>query len=565
MRIYLTVVSLALLAGPAMGLGLFGASRYMRELQLAAELNLNPDIISTGKTLHSALAQTSAKNSVAAEYIKIPIDHNDTSAGTYSNRFWVNDDYYEAGRPIIMYDAGETNAESIAQSHLTSDLSFFKKILEKQHAIGIVWEHRYYGNSTPFPISRDTPPEHFKYLTTKQALEDIPYFAQNFSRPKFSNLDLTPSSTPWVLVGGSYAGIRAAFARNDYPDVIFAAYSSSAPVQAQVNMSIYYDQVYRGMVGHGHENCTKDIHAALSYIDRQLSKNSTAAAIKKRFFGTGAEKNSNEGFTTALVTIYNYFQNYGVDGPKESLHNFCNYLEVDPITKQPAGPDGVAKLHGNKYVAERWAAWPEFTPLVNAMFETNCRGLNSSQALSCVLNMVYTDPDAISWTWQYCTEWGFYQSNNVGPHSLLSRYQTLGYQQNICNNQFAQAVANGILPPQAQTEALNKEFGGWTIRPSNTYFTGGEFDPWRTLSILTSEEIAPGVAPPGITVSTEIPNCGETNQDKVFGYILKGSEHCYDFHAFSTEGKAARDLFQQALTKWLPCFKASKESKAKTQ
>jgi hypothetical protein len=418
--------------------------------------------------------------------------------------------------------------------------------------------YRYYGNSTPFPVNKDTPPEHFKYHTTKQALEDIPYFAQKFSRPNLSNLDLTPSSTPWVLVGGSYAGIRAAFARNDYPDVIFAAYSSSAPVQAQVNMSIYYDQVYRGMVGHGLGNCAKDIHAALEYIDEQLSASNTTAAIKQLFFGPGAEKNSNEGFTAALVTLYNNFQSHGIGGTKGSLSEFCGYLEVDPVTKQPAGPGGLAPTRGSKYVAERWAAWPVFTPLVNYYFETNCRGLNATLPPSCELNMLYTDPDSISWTWQYCTEWGFYQSNNFGPHALVSRYQTLEYQQEICNSQFPKAVANGMLPPRPRTEALNEEYGGWIIRPSNTYFSGGEFDPWRTLSVLTTEDIAPGIAPHDITFSTEIPNCGETKKGTVFGYILKDSEHCFDFQAASEEGKASRDLFKKALTTWLPCFKPPK-------
>ncbi|GMG33649.1 unnamed protein product [Aspergillus oryzae] len=493
--LFLILSSLAILAGPAVGLGLFRGSRYMRELQLAAELNLDPRSLSKKNTVHSVLAKANTQiEKVTTEYITSP-------------------------------------------RQLTAC--------------------RYYGNSTPFPISRDTPPEHFKYLTTKQALEDIPYFARNFSRPKFAEHDLTPSSTPWVLVGGSYAGIRAAFARNKYPDVIFAAYSSSAPVQAQLNMSIYYDQVYRGLVGHGFENCAKDIHAALGYIDQQLSNNHTAAAIKKLFFGPGADQNSNEGFTAALATIYSYFQNYGLDGPEGTLRELCEHLEVDPTTKEAAGPDGFAPVRGSKHVAERWAAWPAFTPLVNNFMETNCRGLSDPAKPSCKLDMTYYDPDSISWSWQYCTEWGFYQSSNFGPHSLLSRYQTLEYQQEVCNNQFALAVANGVLPSYPQTEALNKEYGGWNIRPSNTFFTGGEFDPWRTLSMLTTEDIAPEVAPDGITFSTKIPNCGETSEDKVFGYLLKDSEHCYDFQGLSTEGKAARDLFKEALTKWLPCFKPS--------
>lgn len=82
------------------------------------------------------------------------------------------------------------------------------------------------------------------------------------------------------MVGGSYPGARAAFTRNKYPDTIYAAYASSATVHAQVNLSEYYDQVYRGMIAHGYASCVKDIQAALEYIDDQLSNDETASAIK---------------------------------------------------------------------------------------------------------------------------------------------------------------------------------------------------------------------------------------------------------------------------------------------
>lgn len=65
--------------------------------------------------------------------------------------------------------------------------------------------------------------EHLKYLTTEQALADIPYFAANFSRLNHPDFDLTPRGTPWIMIGGSYPGIRAAITRNKYPDTIFAA------------------------------------------------------------------------------------------------------------------------------------------------------------------------------------------------------------------------------------------------------------------------------------------------------------------------------------------------------
>lgn len=496
---------------------------------------------------------------------QIPIDHFNSSVGTYNNRFWVNEEFFVPGSPVILYDAGESNAEPVAQSRLGSNLSFFRSMLQEFNAIGIVWEHRfvyhlsyvdldikltrvrYFGDSLPFPVNVNTPAEHLQYLTTRQALQDIPHFAKTFSRKSHSDLDLTPKSTPWVMVGGSYAGSRAAFTRNEYPDTIFAAFSSSAPVQARVDMGIYFEQVYRGMVGNGLGNCTKDIHAALQYIDEQLSDPHTSAAVKKLFLGDEAENNSNEDFTTALGSLYNFFQSYGTAGTSVgSLEAFCNYLEVDPLTNKTAGPEGLAPAHGNKYLAERWASWPVFTPLVNLNTGANCRQDNDSLPLDCELSSFLTDPDSISWTWQYCTEWGFLQSNNFGPHGLLSRYQTLEYQQKICDQQFP-----GMIPPHPQTAALNAEFGGWDIRPSNVYFSGGEYDPWRTLSIVSTEEIAPQ----DVTWTTDIPECGVARGNTIFGHILENSMHCYDFQPVSAAGKASRELFYAALKKWLKCYK----------
>ncbi|KAL4787647.1 serine carboxypeptidase S28-domain-containing protein [Aspergillus varians] len=501
----ISTVLVALFSSSVAGFGL--RPDLARKLQLAAELGLDSELILKD---HQSFRTLTTQVDIPAEYVSV---YSFTLA---ENRFWVNEAYFEPGGPVILYDVGETSAESSA-AHLTSSVSFFRRMLEEFSAVGIVWEHRYYGDSLPYPITNNTPPENWKYLTTRQALADIPVFAENFTRPALSDFDLTPESTPWVMVGGSYPGIRAALTRNEYPDTIYASFASSAPVQAQVNMSSYYDQVQRGMVANGARNCSQDIHAALQYIDGELSHKNTAIAIKRLFFGAGAEKNSNEDFTAALAGIFGFFQSYGLGGPTGSLGEFCSHLESDPRTNQSAGPEGLASSLGKQYLAERWAAWPPFTELVNVNMETNCRGLDNSTEPACELNKPVTDADAIAWTWQYCSEWGFYQSNNVGVHSLLSRFQTLEFQQVMCNRQFPEAVKTGLLPAEPQTGRLNEEFGGWTIRPSNVYFSEGEFDPWRTLSVLSTEGFAPE-----LTVTSEVPQCGvQTADDTVFGYLRR--------------------------------------------
>ena len=111
-----------------------------------------------------------------------------------------------------------------------------------------------------------------------------------------------------MFLGASYPGVRAALVRQKYPETIFASLSSSAPVHAQIDYSVFWDHVYRGLSAVGFKNCTNDIVAVIKYIDDQLSKEDTAAAIKKQYLGAGAEGNSNEGFAYVLTFVYNSWQ-----------------------------------------------------------------------------------------------------------------------------------------------------------------------------------------------------------------------------------------------------------------
>jgi hypothetical protein len=66
----------------------------------------------------------------------------------------------------------------------------------------------------------------WSYLTFEQALEDVVQFANNFQLPTSAaaaKLVKSPdalhaSKTPWVFVGGSYPGVRAATLRKRNPE-----------------------------------------------------------------------------------------------------------------------------------------------------------------------------------------------------------------------------------------------------------------------------------------------------------------------------------------------------------
>jgi pimeloyl-ACP methyl ester carboxylesterase len=76
------------------------------------------------------------------------------------------------------------------------------------------------------------------YLSSRSALADLGHFLETMNESH--NLDNT---TKWITFGGSYPGMMAAWARLEYPKLVYAAVSNSAPIQMQVDFSLYKDRV----------------------------------------------------------------------------------------------------------------------------------------------------------------------------------------------------------------------------------------------------------------------------------------------------------------------------------
>jgi hypothetical protein len=200
--------------------------------------------------------------------------------------------------------------------------------------------------------------------------------------------------------------MRAAFMRDKYPETIFASFASSAPVEAKVDMGVYYEPIWDGMHRYGFGNCSRDIQAAVRYVDKKLGKSDEAAAkIKQQFLGLGAEMNSNDAFGESLTVIFYLWQGYGIDGGRMSLRPFCDWISTDPKTNKTSPAEGWAASKGAAWTAQRWATWPTWVDSVNYYMNSECTG-SMTEKTECNLDFRWTDPATISWTWQYCTQWG---------------------------------------------------------------------------------------------------------------------------------------------------------------
>ncbi|KAF2434744.1 hypothetical protein EJ08DRAFT_428848 [Tothia fuscella] len=544
----------------------------LRHNDMMASMNLLPDGTPMGgmeeewwqsNSVRRPKAPNNTKlEDIQNEYVTLPVDHFGIGSETFNNRFWVAESGYKPGGPVFIYDVGEANASSnaIHLQRLRNNTSFFKQLVDQFNGIGIIWEHRFYGNSSPHNISLSTPASQFEFLTTEQALADLPTFAWGFNRKNYPDIDLTPGGTPWVFVGGSYPGMRAAFMRRYYPGTIYASWASSAPVQAAVDMSFYFEPIWRGMRSQGWTNCTNDIHTAVNAMDKIMEDPQESYKLKVQFLGRGAGNNTNAGFADALSTIFFLWQSYGVDGGSQGLRSFCNWISRDVATNSSSPAQGWAPTKGVNHTISRWASWPAFPATVNENLYTHCEGPNPRRNASqpykepnCNLEERFTEPASISWTWQYCTQWGFLQSANIGPTQLLSRFNTLKHQHDICHRQFPDGLKSGLFPLWPDVRTTNDRFGGWDIRPSNTFWTGGQWDPWRTLSPLSDEWFSPKWK-----VTNEIPECGRSfkKETDLFGDLVPDGIHAYDFRTTFNASIPTRQLFNKALEKWLKCWKS---------
>ncbi len=152
--------------------------------------------------------------------------------------------------------------------------------------------------------------------------------------------------------------------------------------------------------------------------------------------------------------------------------------------------------------------------------------------ISCDLSQTRApDPALISWAWTLCSEWGLGLGPAPEPYPIVSKYiLSHDSRANLCNIQFPGAIDAGALPAQPEAAQLNQATGGRHVRPSNTFWTVGEFDPWRSRTPLTGTG---------------------TGASSAVEYILPHAEHCYDLRVSSPSAHTARKRFVDNLRTWL--------------
>ncbi|XP_043528385.1 putative serine protease K12H4.7 [Frieseomelitta varia] len=439
------------------------------------------------------------------------LDHfNPTDARVWQQRYFVNGEYYKKGGPVFLMISGEAAAGSKWMKE-----GQWIEYAKQFGALCFQVEHRFYGQSHP---TSDLSVKNLMYLSSQQALADLAYFIQLMN----SNYKL-PKDTKWIAFGGSYAGSLAAWLRSKYPHLVHGAVSASGPLLAEIDFQEYYVVVENALKEYS-EECVNTIIKANQQFHIMLRHPIGQQGIVKKFalcdpIDPGhTKRNDISNLYETIASIFAGIVQYNKDNRNNSaMANLTIESACDILTNETLG-----------IAVDRLAVLS--TKILNASGE-KCLDYTYSKMIHKLRNVTWASEEAEGgrqWTYQTCTEFGFFQTSTARPNLFSETFPADFFVQQ-CVDIFGPRYNIHLL--NSAINRTNILYGGLDLKVTNVVFVHGSTDPWHVLGITKS----PNRQMPAI--------------------YINGTAHCANMYPPSKndppELKAARVAIERLIYQWL--------------
>ncbi|XP_065205207.1 putative serine protease K12H4.7 [Planococcus citri] len=392
------------------------------------------------------------------------LDHFDpNNKVTWKQRYWSdNSDDKKINERAILFVHGPNTLSNI--DYIDTELLI--PLARNLKATRFYLEHRFYGESRP---KIDTSPENLVYLSSKQALEDIAYFIKNISDKHKLHKDIK-----WVVIGVSYGGTLATWARFKYPDLILSATAINAPLLAQADYGEYYENVVESLT-----KCNPKCTERITQANRELE-----TAIK------------NEAGRKDVATMFNLCDALSEDPDDisslfaELAENFARAVDfsgMKNISPKPACSLSDLCAIMSNVDTPPLTAYAEVNKKVTGILGLKCLEHRYKNRIEILKDTNFTNETKISrqWIYQTCTEFGYLKSSSKST-GIFGDHFPATFLAKRCQDLFKPEFNLPFIGEKASK--VNTEFKGLEINVNNTMFIYNSEDPWRSLFIKDSKK-----------------------------------------------------------------------------
>lgn len=386
-----------------------------------------------------------------ANWISMPVEHGDTSLGTFQDKFYYDTQYWNGTGPCMFYLNGEGPLHSAVGGYM-ADLS------KDFGACTLSLEHRWYGDSLPAPLTNKSLLT--RTLTIDQAMQDVMFMIAHFQA------NVVNTNVTWFLVGGSYSGGMTVWLNEKYPGFFKASWAASGVVKS--TFAYYqYDYHVKSVTSQDCSNALVNVMqiASALYDESAASRSKLFQLFNVPAYHTKAD------FMWAMADASASSVQYGM---KTAM---CNGI----LPQQLADPWAVMRQYMG-VVTHQWGAGF----MASCYYSTEClRNSSMSSGWS---------RGGYSWIWECCNEVAWWQ---IGyPDSIRNVNVSLSYFVEQCRAAFYPSTMAKSWDFNDRHHGLQPVTQGYIVA------TQGSDDPWSTTGLYQS----PG---PNFPVNTaQCTNCG---------------------------------------------------------
>ena len=427
----------------------------------------------TPTSLNQAWLPTTIDTPTSADCIlshfQQPLDHFDSQiTSTFKQRYFYNDTFFQPSGPILYYTGNEADVTLYVNA-----TGLMWENAAELGALLVFGEHRYYGESSPFPNTTTTnnlTPAQLKWLSVEQSLAD---HANLITHVKATIPGAFNSKV--VAIGGSYGGMQSSWIRMKYPHVVDGAIAGSAPILAFDDVSkasakkagpLSYWKIVTDDATEAFgstKECSNNVRRAWDIMDAMFATGSAGKHKLGQLFRLCAAPSTLAELYALKIYLQMAFDTMAMGNfpfPSSYLASGLAILPAYPFRK-------ACSYLGN----------------LNDDDETLLTNLGLAAAVfnNATLNLqcfdLPTDPDYDGiWDYMWCTD-TLCQETYFGRNGKDDMFWSFQYDEHAIDVHCRQKY--NITPSYTN---IAHQFGGieGVRNASNIVFSNGRFDPWRS-------------------------------------------------------------------------------------